>query len=276
MPLWPPMIPHEHGSWGTFGGLILASMLAVGVDAQVLLTVLAGLSLFLAREPLSQGVRLRYGRRAQPPPKAIYFWAGVYLAISGLAGMILLFRHALWELLWLGLAGVVVLVVHLAIAPKRRWVMSAWGEWIGVLGVSLIMPAMYLAAHETLDRRALGLWMLGLAQVTGPILYIRLKVRIQARLASPPSLMQRLRAAWRPLLFSAISLTGAYLLGAWGWTPQWAWLALTPSAIKHLWGALDWIPRGQLNIRRLGWIEVANILLFAVLLGLTYRLIDIS
>lgn len=274
--LWPPIVPHEHGSWGTFGGLILASMLSVGVDAQVLLTVLAGLSLFLAREPLSQGVRLRYGRRAQHPTRAMCFWAGVYLAISGLAGVFLLFQGELWGLLWLGLAGAAVLAVHLAIAPRRRWVMSAWGEWIGVLGVSLIMPAVYLAAHETLDKRALGLWLLGMAQVTGPIFYIRLKVRIQARLASPPPLAQRLRAAWRPLLFSAVSLTGAYLLGVWGWTPPWAWLALTPSAIKHLWGALDWTPRGQLDIRRLGWIEVANILLFAALLGLTYRLNDFS
>ncbi len=29
--------------------------------------------------------------------------------------------------------------------------------------------------------------------------------------------------------------------------------------------------RGQLDIRRLGWIEVANILLFALLLGLAHR-----
>ncbi len=265
------MIPREHGSWGTFGGLILASLLALGVNANVALSLVAGVALFLAREPLSQGVRMRYGRRPQPVPKALCFWAGVYLAISGLAGALLIVRGELWGLIWLGLAGAAVLAVHLAIAPQRKLVMSAWGEWIGVLGVSLIIPAIYLAAHETLDAQALGLWLIGLAQVTGPIFYIRLKVRIQARLPEPPPINQRLIAAWRPLLFSVLSLGGAYLLGVWGWVPPLAWLALTPSAIKHLWGALDWTPRGQLDIRRLGWMEVANILIFAVILGAVYR-----
>ena len=265
------MFPHEHGSWGTFGGLILASLLVVGVNVNVILTLVAGVALFLAREPLSQGVRMRYGRHPQPVPKAMCFWAGVYLGVSGLAGMLLVIRGELWGLLWLGLAGAIVLAVHLAMAPRRKLVMSAWGEWIGVLGVSLIMPALYLAAYETLDAQALGLWLLGLAQVTGPIFYIRLKVRVQARLPEPPPIGQRLRAAWQPLLFSAVSLVGAYLLGVWGMTPALAWLALTPSAIKHLWGALDWAPRGQLDIRRLGWIEVANILIFAVILGAVYR-----
>jgi len=237
----------------------------------VLLTVLAGVALFLAREPMGRGVKLRFGRNPRPVPKALCFWTGVYLAISGIAGGVLVFRGELWGLIWVAIAGLLVLAVHLAMVA-RRLMMTAWGEWIGVLGVSLIIPALYLATHETLDRHALGLWLIGLAQVTGPIFYIRLKVRIQARLSEPPPIGRRLQAAWRPLLFSILSLIGAMALGWLGWTPTWAWLALTPSAIKHLWGALDWTPRGQLDIRHLGWIEVANILLFAVILGLAYWL----
>jgi len=270
--LWPPIFPHEHGSWGTFVGLMLATVLATGLNVNVLLTMVAGVALFLAREPLSQGVKLRFGRRRKPVPKALYFWAGVYLAISAAAGGLLLIWGGLWGLLWLAAAGVVVLAVHLTLAPRRQLMMTAWGEWIGVLGVSLVIPAIYLAANETLDQWALGLWLIGLAQVTGPIFYIRLKVRIQARLPEPPPMGQRLLAAWRPLLFSAISLAGAVALGMLGWAPAWAWLALLPSAIKHLWGALNWTPRGHLNIQQLGWIEVANILLFALILGAVYRI----
>jgi len=205
-------------------------------------------------------------------PKMLCFWAGVYLAISAAAGGLLLVQGELWGLIWLAAAGVVVLVVHLTLAPRRQLMMTAWGEWIGVLGVSLVIPAITLAAEGALDQWALGLWLIGLAQVTGPIFYIRLKVRTQARLAQPPPIGQRLLAAWRPLLFSAVSLAGAVALGMLGWAPAWAWLALTPSAIKHVWGALNWTPRGQLNIRQLGWIEVANITLFAIILGLVYRL----
>jgi hypothetical protein len=253
-------------------GLMLATVLATGLNVNVLLTMVAGVALFLAREPLSQGVKLRFGRRRKPVPKALYFWAGVYLAISAAAGGLLLIWGGLWGLLWLAAAGVVVLAVHLTLAPRRQLMMTAWGEWIGVLGVSLVIPAIYLAANETLDQWALGLWLIGLAQVTGPIFYIRLKVRIQARLPEPPPMGQRLLAAWRPLLFSAISLAGAVALGMLGWAPAWAWLALLPSAIKHLWGALNWTPRGHLNIQQLGWIEVANILLFALILGAVYRI----
>ena len=271
LPLWPPVIPHEHGSWGTFGGLMLATVLVTGVNINVLLTIVAGVALFMAREPLSQGVKLRSGRNPKPVPKTLCFWAGVYLAISAMAGGVLVLRGELWGLLWLAIAGVIVLAVHLTMVA-RRMMMTAWGEWIGVLGVSLVVPALYLAAFETLDTTALALWLIGLAQVTGPIFYIRLKVRIQSKLAAPPPVVQRLTAAWRPLLFSAVSLIGAGLLGWLGWAPAWAWLALTPSAIKHLWGALDWTPRGQLDIRRLGWIEVANIILFAIILGITYRI----
>jgi len=196
---------------------------------------------------------------------------GGRVSLCQLAGSLLIFRGELWGFLWLGLAGAIVLAVHLAMAPQRKLVMSAWGEWIGVLGVSFIMPAIYLAAYEVLDSKALGLWLLGLAQVTGPVFYVRLKVRIQARLPEPPPIARRLRAAWRPLLFSAVSLAGAYWLGVWELVPPLAWLALMPSAIKHLWGALDWTPRGRLDIRRLGWMEVVNMLLFAIILGVVYR-----
>jgi hypothetical protein len=251
--------------------LILATLLVTGVNAQVLLTVLAGVALFLAREPLGQSVKLRFGRKPRPVPRALCFWAGVYLTISGVAGGILVIQGELWGLVWMAMAGLIVLAVHLTMVA-RRLMMTAWGEWIGVLGVSLIIPALCLAAREALDIHALGLWLIGLAQVTGPIFYIRLKVRTQARLSAPPPVSQRLLAAWRPLLFSAVSLMVVMALGAWGWVPAWAWLALTPSAIKHLWGALDWTPRGQLDIRRLGWIEVANILLFAAILGGVYWL----
>jgi hypothetical protein len=251
---------------------MLATVLATGLNANVLLTIVAGVALFLAREPLSQGVKLRFGRKPGPVPKTLCFWAGVYLAISAAAGGLLLIQGELWGLIWLAIAGVIVLAVHLTLAPRRQLMMTAWGEWIGVLGVSLVVPAIYLAANESLDQWALGLWLIGLAQVTGPIFYIRLKVRTQARLAEPPPIGKRLLAAWRPLLFSAISLTAAAALGMLGWAPAWAWLALTPSAIKHVWGALNWTPRGQLNIRRLGWIEVANITLFALILGIVYRI----
>lgn len=270
--LWPPVFPHEHGSWGTFMGLMLAAMLATGFNANVLLTMVAGIGLFLAREPLSQGVKLRFGRNPKPVPRTLCFWAGAYLAISVAAGGLLLVRGELWGLIWLAAAGVIVLAVHLTMAPRRQLMMTAWGEWIGVLGVSLVAPAIALTANGSLDSWALGLWLIGLAQVTGPIFYIRLKVRTQARLAEPPPIGQRLLAAWRPLLFSVISLAGAAALGVLGWAPDWAWLALVPSASKHLWGALAWTPRGQLNIRRLGWMEVANITLFALILGLVYRL----
>ncbi len=269
--LWPPIVPHEHGSWGTLGGLILACLLVLGVNTNVLLTLITGLALFLAREPLSLFMRMRFGRQPQTVPWSILFWAATYLGIGGLTAALLVFVIGLEEMVWLGLAGMLVLTIHLFIAPKKRWVMSAWGEWIGVLGISLIIPALYLAVRETLDNQALGLWLLGLAQVTGPIFYIRLKVRIQARSPETPSVGQRLRAGWVPLLFSAISLGGAYFLGRWQWTPSSAWLALMPSAIKHIWGTWRWTPRGQLDIRRLGWIEVANILLFAIILGVIYR-----
>ena len=251
--------------------MMLATVLVTGVNLEVVLTIIAAVALFLAREPLSQGVKLHFGRNPRPVPKNLCFWAGVYLAISAMAGGVLIFRGELWGLLWLAIAGVVVLAVHLTMVA-RRLKMTAWGEWIAVLGVSLVIPALYLAAYQSLDVWALGLWLIGLAQVTGPIFYIRLKVRIQARLPEPPPLGQRLKAAWQPLLFSAFSLVMAAALGMMNWVPEWAWLALTPSAIKHLWGAVDWAPRGQLDIRRLGWIEVANIILFAIILGIVYRL----
>lgn len=253
-------------------GLMLATVLATGLNANVLLTMVAGLALFLAREPLSQGVKLRFGRKPGPVPKTLCFWAGVYLTISAAAGGLLLIQGELWGLIWLAIAGVIMLAVHLTLAPRRQLMMTAWGEWIGVLGVSLVIPAISLAASGTLDQWALGLWIIGLAQVTGPIFYIRLKVRTQARLAEPPPMGQRLLAAWRPLLFSALSLAGAVVLAVLGWAPAWAWLALTPSAIKHVWGAIHWTSRGQLNIRQLGWMEVANIMLFAVILGIVYQI----
>jgi hypothetical protein len=271
MPLWPPVVPHEHGSWGTFGGLIFASVLALGINLNVVLTLIAGVGLFLAREPLSQAVKRRFGRHPQPVPRALLLWAAIYLTVSAAAAGLLILRGELIGLLWLGLAGSLILAVHLLLARHRKLVMSAWGEWLGVLGVSLIAPALYLAVHGVLEG-AVGLWLIGLLQVSGPIPYIRLKVRIQARLPQAPPLAQRLRAAWLPLLFVPVSLLMAYGLGLAGWAPPRAWLALLPSAVKHLWGAWHWTPRGQLDIRRLGWIEVANVILFALILGWAYRI----
>jgi len=268
---WPPVLPREHGSWGTFGGLILATIMVIGVNVDVVLTMLAGTSLFMAREPLSRSVKLRFGRKPKPIPKNLCLWAGVYLLISGVTGALLVLNGQLWGLLGLAAAGLVVLTIHLIMAA-RRLMMTAWGEWIGVLGVSLIIPALYLAAHGKLDVNALCLWLIGLIQVTGPIFYIRLKVRTQARLVQPPAWKQRIAAAKHLLLFSIISIILIALCGKYGWAPTYAWIALLPSFIKHVWGTWAWTPRGQLNIKQLGWIEVGNIILFALLLAMAYHL----
>ena len=266
-----PVLPDEHGSWGTFLGSFLAAAAATGVGADVWLTFTAGLGLFLAREPLHRAVKLRFGRRPRPIPSGLLFWAAVYLLMAAAIGSWLIFGLGYVGLLALGVVGALVLFLYLRQAARRAE-MTAWGQWVGVIGVSLIIPAVYYVHYGFFDAAGVALWLLGLASVTGPILYVRLKVRVQARQPQAPPPLERLLIAWRLLGFYATAIFLAFLATLPGWLPPLASLALAPAAFKALWGAWHWTPRGQLNIRRIGFIEVGVTLLFAAILFLAYRL----
>ncbi|NOX62143.1 MAG: YwiC-like family protein [Chloroflexi bacterium] len=267
-----PVLPDEHGSWGTFLGSFLAATASTGLGADVWLTFVAGLGLFLAREPLHRAVKLRFGRRPRPIPPGLMFWAAVYLLVAGAAGLWLIFGLGYVGLLALGLVGALILFLYLRQAARRAE-MTAWGQWVGVIGVSLIIPAVYYVHFGYFDAPGAALWLLGLASVTGPILYVRLKVRVQARRAQVPPPLERLKAAWRLLGFYAAAIFLAFLATLPGWLPPLAPLALAPAAIKAAWGAWHWTPRGQLNIRRIGFVEVGVTILFAAILFIAYRLV---
>lgn len=228
-PTTRPVAPREHGAWGI---LLIPLATAVGVAGRapwpVWLFFLAAVSAHVAR---ANWVRQRRG------------WAWAMLAVAGACGAVLV---AVWQRWWL-------VPVGLGLTPlwwqktrhDLRWQLAAG------LGLTTTAPVGWYVIHGRWEVMAGWLWVLNAAFFVGGMLHVRMH-----RTAAVARRVCRREQATGNVVYHAALAVGAVV----AWPAAAGWLL---AAARAAWGA--WRLRPQVNIRRLGWIEVGHSLGFGLL-----------
>lgn len=156
----PILIPREHGAWGMLlVPLILGLSLAGRWDGKALLLLGAVLSLYLARYPLVLWARAGFGQFPRNGLPTLLFASGLGLSL----GAALVFRYGLWLLAPLGMAGILILLVHLLLV-RHRQERTVAGEFTGLsalagiaaLSYFQLVPALTFLAFMPLTAQAMA------------------------------------------------------------------------------------------------------------------------
>ncbi|MFQ6673327.1 MAG: YwiC-like family protein [Fidelibacterota bacterium] len=255
-------VPHQHGAWAMF---LVPALMAMTVGDRWLvstsLLVLAFVFVFLSHRPATRALRRWKNRRTVCDSS--WAWA-LFLGGAGvaLAGTVLVL-HDRWIALAFGLLVAITFLMHLRMTLNRVH-MSIPGEMIGVLGLTSSAPTVYLFQHGSLDTRGWLLWIINFFYFAGSIFYVKLRVRIQPSQA-PPGLGGKLRAGWKPLVYSLVLLIVVGVMVT-VWEYSWfLFLAYVPFFLKVLVGIVKWQEKKTLKVHKFGVMELAHAVLFGVL-----------
>ncbi|MCI0518834.1 MAG: YwiC-like family protein [Chloroflexi bacterium] len=208
-------LPGEHGAWVFILSPLLIGLFSAGVWSLAQATlVVAAMSAFLLRQPVTIAVKAYSGRRARRDLPAARFWMLVYGLIS-LAAVSLLAAQGHAEILLLALPGVPVFLWHLYLVSRRAERRQVGVEVVGSGVLALAAPA---ALWVGLGEPAPWGWTLfGLCwlQSAASIVYAYLRLE-QRELPATPPLPARLRMARRALLYTSFNfiLTAALSVAA--------------------------------------------------------------
>jgi hypothetical protein len=263
-----PIVPKEHGAWAVLYGSFLAGVGVAGQAALPVACLLAGITAatfangsltILARSPAGP---VHAERRRQA-----LAWSLVYGVAAAAALVPLLTTFRMTFLLPFGLATALFLLARTFLVGKREE-RSLIGELVGTAGLSMVGPIAHAVAAGEVRPVGAGLWLLLFLFFASGVFYVRMRVhgmvmeRKGATGASNP-------ARWSCVLYHALLIVVLPALILARVVPWPVLLAFAPA----LWRAAVGLQREEvrLDIRRLGWSEVAVATSFVLLLIAAFR-----
>lgn len=298
------LLPREHGAWGILLiPFLTTAAIARRGDAPVVLCLAAIFLAYLARHPLElllapqikrfyRGAARGSSQHGAGEPeaqagvlsnRALLGWFSLYAALGSLAALpLFLVFHRKGLLVLAGVAGGFFLLRVLMLRTRAE--RSLLGEWLAAPGLALTAPAAWVAATGSLNGTALLFWLLHTLFFSSGIFYVKFRIRVLAEKRSLGSLWERVVFAREVIIYHVLMVLFAATVVHIGWASalpvaprgpeHWAsWVAalpFLPAAGRALAGVI-WLD-GRLQIKRLGWSEVAHSLIFAALLILSFGL----
>jgi hypothetical protein len=246
-------LPQDHGSW-----VFILSPLLIGLFAGEHFTpasinlILAAMSAFLLRQPVSIAVKAYAGRRSRQDLPAARFWMLVYgvIILLTLAGLI---AEGFLFVLYLAIPGIPVFAWHLYLVSKRAERKQAGVEILGTGALALAAPAAFWVGIGYYDPLGWALWLLTWLQSAASIVYayLRLEQRVQAEI---PKRSEQWIMGKRALQYTSFNLALSIALGWTAWLPQWIFIPYLVQWLETLWGithpATGWKPTA-IGIRQL-------------------------
>src|SRR5579883_510245 len=262
------VVPREHGAWGKL--LVpLAIGGAVGLRsadnlAPFLSLTLAAVALFWMRTPVEAllGTTVMKARTTQERQDLLI----AVLALGSIAVLCLV--GVFWNgrnlpLLPIGCLAVAAFGVQALVKRLgRKGRMPA--QLIGTIGLTSTSAAAFIVANGRWEAVAISIWLLNFAFAANQVHYVQTRIHTSRE----TELFQVLYKG-DALLFGQVFLLALLAAGCYcGFLPWFAMVAFAPLLIRGF--ALFVRRPGPLNIHRLGWTELANAVVFAVLLSAAY------
>lgn len=250
-------LPQDHGSW-----VFILSPLLVGIFAGGTFTyatfnlVVAAMSAFLMRQPLTVTVKALSGRRSASDLPAARFWVLVYGFISA-AALLGLILEGFGYILYLAVPGAPVFAWHLWLVSKRAERRQAGVEVIATGVLALTAPAAYWIGVGGYNPNGWWLWLFCWLQSAASIVYAYL--RLSQRELSPDQAQVKTRGDWlgmgnRALIYTSFNLLFSAISGFASLIPPLIFIPFLLQWLETVWGvvnpAIGWKPT-RIGIRQL-------------------------
>ncbi len=250
-------LPQDHGSW-----VFILSPLLVGIFAGKIFNyasfnlVVAAMSAFLIRQPLTVAVKALSGRRPAADLSPARFWVLVYGLISALA-LIGLILEGFGYILYLAVPGIPVFAWHLWLVSKRAERRQEGIEVIATGVLALTAPAAYWIGIGQYHSDGWWLWLFCWLQSAASIVYAYL--RLSQRDLSPEQAQGQGRGDWlhmgrRALLYTSFNLALSVIPSWAAIVPVFVFVPFLVQWLETVWGvfnpAVGWKPT-RIGIRQL-------------------------
>ncbi len=250
-------LPQDHGSW-----VFIFSPLLIGIFAGGSFTlstfnlILAAMSAFLIRQPMTVIVKAYSGRRPKSDLAAARFWVLIYGSIAALALLGLILQNFSF-LLILAIPGVPVFAWHLWLVSQRAERKQAGIEVIATGVLSLVAPAAYWVGVGRYDPLGWWLFLWAWLQSAASIVYAYLRLE-QRELKQDQAAVMSGSEKWalgkRAFLYTSFNLGASLILGWANWIPQFIFIPFLVQWLETIWGithpAAGWKPV-RIGVRQL-------------------------
>ena len=238
-------------------GVCVAGKLNVGV----LILLIASTALFISRESLLVWWRARIRGRADHGTARVLL---AYIAITLVAGSVLILFYQLYWLLALGATGGVLLMLNAKQATllNDRSIVS---ETLAIAGLTMTAPAAHYVATGSLSVVAMLLWALSAAYFASSVFYIKLRVSaLHARKKA-----DRQRARWQCIGYHSFLVLSLLACAITSSLSLFILIAFAPVLARTAWSLIK--PANRLSLKRIGMAEIAYSIVFLVFIVLTFR-----
>lgn len=248
-------IPQDHGSW-----VFILSPLLVGIFAggkfspSILALVIAAMSAFMIRQPMTVFVKALSGRRPKTDLSAARFWLLAYGGIIFLALIFLVLQGSGYTL-YLAIPGAPVFVWHLWLVSKRAERKQAGVEVIATGVLSLAAPAAYWVALGGYNPQGWWLWLWTWLQSAASIVYAYLRLEQRELKQDQPRGPKELwTMGSRAFLYTSFNLAASLILGWIRIIPQLLFIPFLIQWLETIWGithpSIGWKPT-RIGVRQL-------------------------
>jgi YwiC-like protein len=261
--LW---VPREHGAWGMLLVPLVtgAAAAAGGRYLPLLWFTVAAVALFWLRTPVEALLGTSVIRARTPDERRAAWTAVAIISVISLPCLAALFwRGQHGDLLAIGAVAGLAFAIQAPLKRQRRF--RAAAEVIGSIGLTSTAASGYYLVTGKFGLSALIVWLINWLFAAEQIEFVQTRIR-GAKLAN---FSERFSRGKSYLVTASLILLAIAVLSLESLAPVLAILAFVPAIVR----AGVWFTSKQktLDVHRLGWLELGNAIMFAVLLVLAYR-----
>jgi hypothetical protein len=261
-------IPSEHGAWIFLFSPLLIGLAIGGLSKGTLPLVLAMLSAFLVRQPVTMLVKIFSGRRPKNDLYASLIWFLIYSLVLLISLFVLLLQKSIF-ILFLAVPAIPVFIWHLWLVSKRAERRQIWIEIAASVVLASAAPATYWVGLQRYDSIGWLLWGLSWLQVAGTILYAYLRLN-QRQLKERPPQKELFKMSSGSFQFNTALFAGVLILAFAGWIPTYLPLAFLIQPLEVVWGTYH--PSISVSPKRIGIRQLIISSLFTIVFIITWFL----
>lgn len=242
-------LPQDHGSWVFIFSPLLVGIIASGSFTYATFNfIIAAMSAFMIRQPMSVAVKAYSGRRPKTDLIAARFWLLIYGTIAALA-LLGLTLEGFGYILFLAIPSVPIFIWHLWLVSKRSERKQIGVEIIATGVLSLTAPAAYWIGVHGYDAAGWWLWVFTWLQSAASIVYAYLRLEQRDLKQDQASAMSR--GAWwrmgiRALAYTSFNLILSIGLSISNLIPRFIFVPFLLQWLETIWGithpSVGWKP----------------------------------